>query len=252
MIFWTNFIAFIQAITMPLSLIFITTVVGIGLWFFKKKIAARALFATSFVLFFFFSYDFGMFFLVRPLENSVKTVNLSDYPQVRTVVVLGGGRQADNGRSASATLSTVTTVRLVEGIRVFNMTNAQNLIVTGKCRQYGSIAALMAQTAIDLGVDEHRIITIDNAINTRQEANYTAEFVRGDTVFLVSSAMHLKRAAKNFEKEGVYVIPVATDFHTYPNRSNNLSRYFPSAQRIDISRRAIHEYLGLFWEIFRK
>ena len=259
MVFWTNIVALIQAVLSPLSLIFLTFLVGTALWLFKgkehatpKKVAARIFWAISFALFIFFSYDFGRILLVSPLENSVKSVNLSDFKNVNTVIVLGGGRRADSDRTATAKLGTVSTTRLVEGISVFNKTGAQNLILTGGHRDYGSIAALMAQVAIDLGVDEHRIITLDKAINTRQEAKYAAEFVQGDTVFLVSSAMHLKRAQKNFENEGIYVIPIATDFHSCPNDAINMWLFFPSAQRIENSRRAIHEYLGLFREIFRR
>jgi uncharacterized SAM-binding protein YcdF (DUF218 family) len=252
MIFWTNLVIFIQALLTPMSIIFVAVLVGLGLWLFHKKIAARTLFAVAFAIFVFFSYDFGTNLLLRPLENSVKTVNPLDFPHVNTVVVLGGGRQPDSGRSPTATLGKISTTRLVEGVNVLRKTGAQNLILTGKDRNYGSIAALMAQVAIDLGVEEHQIITIDNAVNTRQEAMYTAEFVRGDTIFLVSSAAHLKRAVKNFEREGVYVIPIATDYNTFPNAVKNIHHFFPSAERIVISNRAIHEHLGLFWEIFRR
>ena len=258
MVFWTNTVIFLQGLFSPTSLIFLSFAAGIALWIFSgkrisRKIASRALFCASFALFIFFSYPIGTYLLVSPLEKSVAAINPLDYPDVNTVVVLGAGRGADIGRSPSATLGPVSTTRLVEGIRVFNISGAQNLILTGASRNHGSIAALMAQLAIDLGVDEHQIITIDNATNTRQEARFTSDFVRGDTVFLVSSAMHLRRAVKNFEREGVYAIPVATDFHVNPADSpDGIRMIFPSPQRILSCHAAVHEYLGLFWEIFRR
>ena len=105
MIFWNNIVALIQAFLAPLSLIFVTFLAGLAFWLFKgkqpspKKIIARILFAVSFALFIFFSYDFGTFFLVRPLENSVKIINPLDFDNINTVVVLGGGRTRSLGKS---------------------------------------------------------------------------------------------------------------------------------------------------------
>jgi uncharacterized SAM-binding protein YcdF (DUF218 family) len=143
--------------------------------------------------------------------------------------------------------------RLIEGILLFKATNAENLILTGSDFLSDiSIAMTMKQCAVELGVDEHKIITVDNARNTREEAKYTADFARGDTVFLVSSAAHLKRAVKNFEKEGIFCVPVPTDYQTQPGKIKMISDYFPGPQRIENCSKSIHEYFGLLWEVFRK
>jgi len=249
--FWV--VKFIQQFFAPLSIFFgLLTVAGV-LYFNKKKLLAKIVFAVSIGVLLFFSYGFGVRLLAQPLENAIEIVNPQDFENVKTVVVLGGGSHPDSDRPVSARLTNITVARLVEGIRVFNLSNAENLILTGANLTRGnSIASLMRQTAVDLGVDESRIITLDHARNTREEAAHAAEFVRGDTVFLVSSATHLKRAAKNFEREGIFVIPMPTDFVVHNHKQKTLFHYFPRPHNIENSGKAIHEYLGLFYEIFRR
>ena len=248
-----EFVKFIQQMLAPMPLFFELVLVAAVLYLFRKKIAAKAILAVSLALLLFFSYDAGQNLLARPLENTFPVCNPLEHPNIKYVVVLGGGRHPDSDRPVSAKLSKTTLTRLVEGIRVFNLSNAENLILTGSdFTQHLSIAALMKECAIDLGVDEARIITLDYARNTREEAEHAAEFVRGDTIFLVSSAAHLKRAAKNFEREGIFVVPVPTDFQTQYPAKKSLGAFFPHPNRLTNTGNSIHEYLGLFYEIFRR
>ena len=249
--FWVS--KFFQELFMPLMIFFQLLIIASVLCFSGKKIISRIICGVAFAALLFFSYDVGQNFLARPLEDAVAIYNPQDFPNVKTVVVLGGGRNAESERPISAILSQASLIRLVEGIRVFNLTNANNLIVTGASVTHNvSIAAAMKECAVDLGVDEAKIITIDRARNTREEAKHTAEFVRGDSVFLVSSASHLKRAQKNFEREGIFVVPIATDYIVQINEQRTLWDFFPNPGRIMNSGRAIREYLGLFYEIFRR
>jgi uncharacterized SAM-binding protein YcdF (DUF218 family) len=246
------FIKIIELMLSPFALFCEFALISLLLLCFKKKIAAWIIFVLSFGMLLFLSYDYGQYFLANPLEKTYGVCNPLNYPEVKTVVVLGGGRYPESDRPVSAKMSYATTVRLVEGIKIFNLIDAQKLFVTGKDYNYdSSIAALMKQCAIDLGVDGEKIFTVDNARNTREEARYTAEIVRGDTVFLVTSAAHLKRAVKNFGDEGIFVVPVPTDY-IVQNKRKSISYYFPDPQRIVNSGKAIHEYLGLFAELFNK
>jgi uncharacterized SAM-binding protein YcdF (DUF218 family) len=249
----THLVKLIQAMLSPLALYVELLLVSLLLYWLGKKTAARIVFVLSFALLIFFSSEIGRDILVAPLENAHSIHNPLDYPNVKTVVVLGAGRNPESERSVTAKLTSTSITRLVEGIRVFNLIDGNNLILTGKSdSENASIAVLMRQCAIDLGVNEHKIITVDNAINTRQEARYTAEFMFGDTVFLVSSAAHLKRAVKNFEREGIFAIPIATDYQIHPGKAATISSFFPNSDRITHSGRSIHEHLGLLWEIFRR
>jgi len=248
--FW--FLKFIMEFFAPLTFFFGLLIFSAILSVFGKKILSKLIFGFSIISLLFFSYEIGQNMLARPLEKDIPICEPTNYPNIKTIVILGGGRNPESNRTVSALLSRTTLTRLVEGISVFNLTDANNLIVTGADLMGGrSIAALMKECAINLGVDESKIITIDNARNTREEAKYTADFVRGDSIFLVTSASHLKRAKKNFEREGIFVVPVATDY-IVQNGPKTIWAFFPNSDRITNSGRAIREYLGLFYEIFRK
>jgi uncharacterized SAM-binding protein YcdF (DUF218 family) len=248
--FWV--MKFIQEMFFPLPLFFGFSLLALVLFLRKKEIIARVTLVAAFVFLLFFSYDVGQNYLIRPLEGAIPIYNPKDFPNVKTVVVLGGGKNPNSDRPVTAILSQTSLVRLVEGVRVFNLTDANNLILTGAdVLSDISIAAAMKECAVDLGIDESRIITIDRARNTREEAKYTAEFVRGDSVFLVSSATHLKRAKKNFEREGILVVPIATDFILHNYEKLTIWHFFPSPTRITNSGKAIREHLGLLYEIFR-
>jgi uncharacterized SAM-binding protein YcdF (DUF218 family) len=240
----------VEAMLSPLAIYVELTLFAILLRLFGKRILAYTVFALSFIALLFVSYDIGQDLLAAPLEKEYAVCDPRDYPEVKTIVVLGGGKFPESDKPTSAKLSKMTLARLVEGIRIFNMIDAQRLIVTGKdYTDDSSIAELMKRCAMELGVDGEKIITVDNARNTREEAKYTAEIVKGDTVFLVTSAVHLKRAVKNFGDEGVFVIPVPTDFQVHTRNKQSVAYYTPSPQRIANSGKSIHEYLGLLAEL---
>jgi len=240
----------------PVPLFCELIIIFIVLSFFGKKISGKIIFVIAIAFFAFCSYDFGQVMLAKPLETAFPLVNPLDHPRVKTVVVLGGGRYPVSERPANAKLTNVSIARTVEGIRVFNLTKANRIIFTGKDNvNNSSIAGLMKLLAVDLGIDEKKIITVDNAINTREEAKFCAEILKeSDTVFLVTSATHLKRAIKCFEKEGISVIGMPTDFQVNEMNEiikNNPSRFFPNPYNLVGAHRSIHEYLGLLWEKIR-
>jgi len=239
----------------PVPLFCELLIISIVLSFFGKKISGKIVFVIAIAFFVFCSYDFGQIMIAKPLESEFPLVNPLDHPGVKTVVVLGGGRYPVSDRPANAKLTNVSIARTVEGIRIFKLTKAKNIIFTGKdYRNNSSIAGLMKLLAVDLGVDEKKIITVDNAVNTREEAKFCTEILKeGDTVFLVTSAIHLKRAVKCFEKEGIAVIGMPTDFQVQKNEiiKNNPSIFFPNSYNLLMTQRSIHEYLGLLWEKIR-
>lgn len=248
--FW--FLKFIMEFFAPLTFFFGLLAFSAILYAFGKKIFSKLIFGFSILFLMFFSYEIGQNMLAKPLEDAIEICVPENFPNIKTIVVLGGGKNPESNRPVSAILSKTTLNRLVEGISLFNSTDANNLIVTGAdLTGERSIAAAMKECAVNLGVDESKIITIDNARNTREEAKYTADFVQGDSIFLVSSASHLKRAKKNFEREGIFVVPVPTDY-IVQNGPKTIWTFFPSPDRIANSGRAIREYLGLFYENFRK
>ena len=65
-------------------------------------------------------------------------------------------------------------------------------------------------------------------------------------VILVTSAMHMRRAAAVFEKQGFRVHPAPTDFAASTEGAWSVMSFFPSAHHLYLTTRAVHEYFGLF------
>jgi uncharacterized SAM-binding protein YcdF (DUF218 family) len=63
-------------------------------------------------------------------------------------------------------------------------------------------------------------------------------------VILVTSALHMQRARRTFEKAGLAVIPAPTDFEVVEERFE-IMRVLPQTGALDGSARAIKEWVGL-------
>ena len=103
-----------------------------------------------------------------------------------------------------------------------------------------------AQAAQALGVDPARIVVLDAPVDTAQEAYAVRDVLADDERFFrVTSASHLPRAVRHFERAGLAPIPAPTGFKTGSERVRTLSFWLPSAGNLRKTERVVHEYLGL-------
>jgi uncharacterized SAM-binding protein YcdF (DUF218 family) len=88
----------------------------------------------------------------------------------------------------------------------------------------------------------------DRSINTHENATRSHEVLAPQGVrkiLLVTSAMHMPRAAGAFRKAGFEVVAVPADFHAGWRDPEIRSRWFPSADNMRDSYAALHEWLGI-------
>lgn len=107
----------------------------------------------------------------------------------------------------------------------------------------------MRQQALDLGIPASDLASTARVRNTAEEARMVASMLpRGSSVVLVTSAFHMPRARRLFERAGLQVIPYPVDFqargawagHPLADPLNLL----PSAGGLESSSRALREALG--------
>ena len=110
-----------------------------------------------------------------------------------------------------------------------------------------------------LNVPENVILLEPNSENTRENAIFTAELLQQESiesVILVTTARHMPRAVKTFEKAGVEVIPAPTDYFVTGDpdiTSGTLDQNFkplnavPQSQFLDVTTSSIKEYVGLLY-----
>ena len=96
-----------------------------------------------------------------------------------------------------------------------------------------------------------------NSRNTYENALYShplLEELGSQEILLVTSAVHMPRAVAIFEKQGIHVLPIPTDFAvTQPDweyaTSTNLlvqmGNFLPTVENLELTTRALKEYIGL-------
>lgn len=64
---------------------------------------------------------------------------------------------------------------------------------------------------------------------------------------LITSAYHMRRAMFSFRKAGLNVTPFPSGFETWPGKIYVWVDYLPSADSLEKTTAAFHEYIGLFF-----
>ena len=174
---------------------------------------------------------------------------------VAAVVVLGTGRHAAPGPARAS--EWIDADRFFGGLEAWQHLRAQGLrprlIFTGgwwptqpHLQPEGDV---LRQRAISLGLPPADLISTARVRNTAEEATAIAALLpRGAGVVLVTSAFHLPRAVRLFERKGLRVIPFPVDFQaTGAWAGSPLAdplNWLPSADGLASSSRALREAIG--------
>jgi uncharacterized SAM-binding protein YcdF (DUF218 family) len=187
--------------------------------------------------------------LLEPLEQTYAPVlEVGALEEVAAVVVLGGGWEPDADWPAGTRLNESSVHRLMEGLRLLQGLPEAKLVVTGASRRAGElpVAQGYAAAAQALGVPAERIQILDTPTDTAQEAYAVREFLGTEARFvLVTSASHMPRSVRHFERVGLTPIPAPTHFRTGRGGPDRLSYWVPSSGNLGKTERACYEYLGL-------
>ena len=105
------------------------------------------------------------------------------------------------------------------------------------------------EKAISLGISSDAITITGKVINTSQEAIEVRKILNQknsySTIILVTSAFHMQRAKKQFERQGLFVHPFPVDFQTskfIPWQSPY--QWIPNSHSLSRSSKALREILG--------
>jgi len=118
-------------------------------------------------------------------------------------------------------------------------------------------AEAMAQVIELMGVPRSALWLEDGSRNTYENAGETRRLLaeRGITeIILVTSAMHMPRSVRLFERQGLRVIPAPTDYQvteadwSYFTRADpgiQALNLLPDAEALAATSRALKEYIGM-------
>lgn len=189
--------------------------------------------------------------LWRWLERPWRPLAAATMPAATAIVVLGGGRHPAPGPLRLSEWHDAD--RFFGGIRLFQAGRAPKLIFSGGWSP--STPALppegdvLRRQAIAMGLPAAAVATTVRVSNTAAEARQiAADLPPRSRILLVTSAFHMRRAQRLFERQGLQVIPYPVDFQATGSWAGHPLAdplaYAPSAGGLERSSRALREALG--------
>ena len=145
--------------------------------------------------------------------------------------------------------------RFFGGIALFKEGKAQKLVFTGGKMPWDKVkkteGEVLKEYAISNGIPAEKIFVTNNVENTADEALAVKELISPNKkIILVTSAFHMIRARKLFEKQGFIVIPFKVDYKTSQNKDIGIMDLLPSSGNLELTETGIREIIGrLFYLI---
>lgn len=213
----------------------------------KLPVLGRAIIVFSAVALILLSTPWVSGLLQKSLEIS-QPLDLARLPPADAIVLLGGGRRTDAAEYGGDTVNALTLERLRYAARLQRASGLPLLVAGGMpgggSRPEGSIMEEILENEFRVRV---RWVE-DSSLTTWDNARLSAPRLREagvEHIFLVSHAWHLRRAAVEFERQGLRVIPAGTQFAS--TEFDSPLSLLPSALGLRDSYFALHEWLGILW-----
>ncbi len=221
---------------LPSTFILIFIILGSFLFMFKKRTSGRIFIALGVIFYFLFSITPVSDFLLRPLEVKYKPLTFEDMQEANKIVLLLGGREANVLRGS-------------EVLRISHLTEHKKTIIisgTDPLLPTSTEAWAVRNFFIHRGVPEDSIIIEGESRNTRENVMNVVKIVEEKPFFLVTSAYHMDRSIREFNRLGASPLPAPADFKR-KGKDYNVLDFFPDSQNLKRSDIAFHEYFGTLY-----
>jgi uncharacterized SAM-binding protein YcdF (DUF218 family) len=237
----------------PLALV---TILLICAWFFRRRrpILFHGFYFMAFAMLLLLACPATSQWLINSLEKQYPDHGIEAEIPAQAIVVLGGtlNMPSENHHVSGLTNSSD---RLLMGLRLYRAGKAPLVEVSGgdsplleKARTVHE-ADLMRSLLDEWGVPDSAILVEGASVNTHENALFTWNLLqkRGiQHIILVTSAIHMPRAAATFRKAGFDVEPAPADFLTGWEENKAGLDWIPASGGLAHSGDAIHEWLGLW------
>ncbi|MGJ3247856.1 MAG: YdcF family protein [Elainellaceae cyanobacterium] len=240
----------------PLGLGCLLLIVGLlSLW--KRPQLTAACMGLALLLLLVASNSWVSTWLVQSLEW--QHLPPDEYPQAEAIVVLGGAIKPQSPPRPWVDVAE-SGDRPLHAARLYLQGKAPLMILSGgriDWKDGGPSESMDMATLVEaMGVPSSAILQDPTSLNTHENAVNVKEILeeRGiERVLLVTSAIHMPRSLRIFQKQGIEAIAAPTDFlvtegsyqefqSTLEGRILNL---LPDADNLSATTRALKEYIGL-------
>jgi len=185
------------------------------------------------------------------------TISLLPNEHYTWAIVLGGGmiRPSDEDQTDKINVGE-TADRFIQPILLYKAGKIKKILITGGNTSIGKIKVDkghetddVKQLMIAMGVNPKDIYMETKARNTRENATYSAQllknYIKSEEVLLITSAIHMPRSIRCFEKAGFKVKAYPVDKKGSKNESGLLDLITPSDQNLSRTSQLIREISGL-------
>lgn len=166
------------------------------------------------------------------------------------VVVLSGGVRDLSWAGLGQAPSETSLSRTVMGVVLSRAWIGMPMVFSGgngdPAKTGVSEAQAMAETAVTLGVRKDGILVEGTSRNTLESAVAVAGIIRERRIVLMTSAFHMRRSVRMFEKQGFTVTPAPVAYLT-EQAPITLWSFIPSAASMCLSAAAMQEYGSRAW-----
>lgn len=244
----------------PVLDVLVLFALGVGLVCFGRKRLGRGVCTLSGIALFLMSWPPFVDVLGIWLEKDYPVAKVESCPAEDAIIVLGGGVVAMPPEiDYPYPLMSDAADRVWHGARLWHAFNAKNPDKMVRLYCTGPDVSLTTPPLLrDLGIPGDCIVAVDGPLNTEEEARKMEELLSRNVreerdgrakVLLVTSATHMKRATRIFEKyaPSLETIPFATDHHFVadPVRFKRWQYWFPSLDAFIGFSVIEHELIGL-------
>jgi uncharacterized SAM-binding protein YcdF (DUF218 family) len=213
----------------------------------RKK---RRLLIITFCVFYFFSNSFILDEFFRPYETPA--VQERDLPGKYDAGIVLGGMIAYDPTFVRPQFDRAVD-RLMQAITLYKDGKIRKILISGGS---GSILEknvlegfILRDYLIKLGIPDSSIIVEGHSKNTRENALYSKPLLdslnKNGRYLLITSAFHMPRAMRCFQKVGINVTPFSVDRYSGPRKFVFDYAFIPSTGAMDGWNVILHEWLGL-------
>ena len=236
--------------TLVLPIMLVIIVILIGLIKNKKKLIYIAIGVLYIISTPIFSNNF-----FKLVEGSEYRKPLSAIDSADAIVVLSGMLEI-NEVGDSTYIEWGDPDRFFGGMALFKAGKAQKIVFTGGKMPWSKARKtegdVLKEYAISNGISSEKIYVTKDVENTADEALAVKELIRPSTrILLVTSAYHMLRARRLFEKQGIEVIPYKVDYNVNRNKVMVVMDLLPNAESLKLTETGIREVIGRLYYLFR-
>jgi uncharacterized SAM-binding protein YcdF (DUF218 family) len=219
-------------ILMPIPLGILIFIIALWALYTHKVTRAKRFLIAGLIWFGVMSHSYVSSLFLLPLESQY--AKLDEVPQgVKYILLLGGDKEK----------------RAWEALRLYWMVDGAKIITSGySMHDRISDAQKTADLLKESGVPGRDILMQEQVKDTKEEAIRMKQRIGEEPFLLVTSAYHMPRAMMLFKKEGLHPIAAPAEFN---DRGEDSIWALGTANQLEKTEKAWHEYIGLAWTYLR-